>query len=134
MSLRDTIAAADDLEVVTAEVPEWSVTLELRQFDLDRRNELTVLSMSADRAADDTLTANSLSLWYANLLIASAHDPATGEPVFTAADIEMLRSKRGKTIDRLADLILDLNGMKPEAVDQGKADSSATPNGGTGSA
>jgi len=133
MSLRDTIANAPDLERVIEPVPEWDVTLELRQFDLDRRTALTVASMTADRDADDNLTADSLADWYAQLLIAAAHDPDTGEPVFTESDAAMLRSKRGKTVDRLADIVLDLNGMKAEAVDQGKAGSSTTPTGGTGS-
>lgn len=112
MSLRDQIAAAQDLETETVDVPEWDVTLTLRTPTLAERAAMVKRFVNED----GTARGNDLSEMYPALLIATCVDPETGAPLFTDADADLIRSKSGTVIDRIAIVALRVAGMSGDAV------------------
>ncbi len=121
-SLRDTILGSDDIEAETLEIPEWgNVKIELRSPSL--RDRLAMF----DQATNDDGLVNR-DLMFPLLVVSAAHDPETGEAIFTAADVEALTEKSAPVIERVATVAMRLAGMLPDAVDVGKVDSSTIPN------
>lgn len=59
---------------------------------------------------------------YPALIIASAHDPDTGEMVFEMADRDVLNSKSAAALERVGKVAARLSGMDKDAVSRGKAD------------
>jgi len=118
-TLREAILNADDLESRTVEVPEWNnLVVELRSPSVERRGEMMTEYMK-DGAIDFVRL-------YPALIVATAFDPETGEPVFTNGDIELLTKKSAKAMERLGAIASELSGMTnvQERVDEGKDSSS----------
>lgn len=120
MSIRDQIAAAEDINTELRYVPEWDVTLRFAELDLDARIKFNNAQTAAQ--GDELAT----SKVFVAMLIASAMDPETNEPAFDAKDEAMLRSKNGRLVNELVVEILKLNRMLDDAVEEGKDDSSKT--------
>lgn len=114
-SLKDKIRAADDIKSEMVEVPEWSVTVEVRTISGARRAE--VFSRATD--AEGKIVAGAA---YISLIIASAYDPETGEPLFGQDDIEWLKEKSAKATERLATVAARLAGIGEEALKQAVQD------------
>jgi hypothetical protein len=49
--------------------------------------------------------------WFPDLLIATVHDPETGEKVFEPADRDALNAKSGSAIAAIADVAARLSGL-----------------------
>lgn len=126
MNLRDKILAAKDIESQMVEVPEWDVTVEMRTPTVRTRGELIAEYMGDDAEIDYVRM-------YPALLVATAHDPETGDPLFTAADIDALAEKSAAAVERLGEVAVKMSGMEDAAkrIDAGKADSKRTRNGST---
>ena len=107
MSLRDTIIEADDIAEQTVDVPEWGVKILLRAMD----------GKQHARYVD---TADGSSAYrYSDILIASAYDPETLEPVFDPADRDVLMTKHGGVLMRLSLIVIsELGGSVEEAVEE----------------
>lgn len=120
MSLKDKIKNADDRGTETVEVPEWGVTLELRSPTVAERSELIAamadINGEAPSAADYTRS-------YVQLVIATAHDPETGERVFSDEDAEWLAEKNGAVLNTAWEAAQRVAGLDVKAVDLGKGDS-----------
>lgn len=112
MSLRDQIAAAQDLDAETVDVPEWGVTLMLRTPTLAERAAMVRRFVNEDGSS----RTSDLSEMYPALLIATCVDPETGAPLFTEADADLIRSKSGTVVDRIALIALRIAGMSGDAV------------------
>lgn len=107
MSLRDKILEAPDIASEMVEVPEWGVTVEVRGMSgADRARIFDTI------AKDGEVKASAL---YVETVIATAHDPETGAPIFEPSDITALMQKSAQAIDRLAKVGLRLSGMEGEA-------------------
>jgi len=109
MSLKDKIKAAIDIESEVVEVPEWGVTVEVRTISGARRAEIF------SRASDEKGNIQAADAYIA-LIIAAAHDPETGETIFTKDDITWLKEKSAKATERLATVAARLAGIGPEAL------------------
>jgi hypothetical protein len=107
-TIREKILAAVDIQEQLVEVPEWGVTVKVRGMNGAERAAF-IVSAGNDKGGIDPVRG------YPSLVISSAFDPETGEPVFTAADRDALMTKSGKAIDRVADVALVLSGLTPEA-------------------
>lgn len=112
MSLRDQIAAADDLYTETLDVPEWGVTLTLRTPTLAERASMVKRFVNEDGSSK----AADLSEMYPAIIVATCVDPDTGAPAFTEADADLIRSKNGATIERIATVALRLCGLSDDSV------------------
>lgn len=107
MTLRETILQADDIEEAVIEVPEWDdVKITLRSLTGKERVQLY-----------EGVTGKQKVFMYADILIATARDPETGEPVFDPADREALAEKSGNVLDRLASEVLGLSGLDSDEAE-----------------
>ena len=109
MSLREQIFAAKDIPSEMVVVPEWDLTIEVRGMsgaDRTRIIELAGLSNAGGL---------NLQVVYPEIVIATAHDPETGEKVFTTDDRDALMSKSAIAVDRVAMVGMKLSGFTEEA-------------------
>lgn len=116
MSLRDLIAAADDITREIVDVPEWGVKLELRSASGADRALLLKQTVNADGEPD----ADAWPLLWAYALVVSAYDPETGQRAFTFDDVPMLQTKQAGVLTRLGNRCLELSGLTPDAVEGAK--------------
>ena len=123
MGLRDRILAARDIESRIVDVPEWDTKLELRTPTVLERGEL-ISKFMRDEGTLDVVAMNPL------LVAMCAHDPDTGERVFTADDVDALYTKSSAVMERLGEICLELSGLMgaAERADAAKKDSMRTPN------
>lgn len=109
-SLRETIFSANDILSEAVEIPEWGVTVEVRTMTAADRTTLQTNSTSADGKVD-------MTKFMPAVVIATVHDPETGEPVFQQSDIPALLSKSGVVVERLAQKALQMSGMEASSAD-----------------
>jgi len=116
VSLRDRILATDDTPTETLTVPEWDCDLLIKGMSGADRAGLLERAVNPDGGV-------SFSKFYPEVVIATAHDPATGERLFDEADRDLLMSKSGAALDRVATIGLKLSGMTDEATKAAGKDS-----------
>jgi len=116
VSLRDRILATDDIPSETLTVPEWDCDLLVRGMSGADRAGLLERAVNPDGGV-------SFSKFYPEVVIATAHDPATGERLFDEDDRDLLMSKSGAALDRVATVGLKLSGMTDEATKAAGKDS-----------
>jgi hypothetical protein len=124
MLTRELIQAAADLKSKVVSVPEWG-------------GDVTVIVMDG-RARDAFQTAlqagdKSVSYFQATLLVATVVGE-DAKPLFTADDIDWLRSKSSTALTRVSRVAEPLNGFGPAAVEEAEKNSEAAPSGSSGSA
>lgn len=113
------ILACDDLDSETVDVPEWGVTLKLVTPTGAERATIA----SAFSGVDEDDDEGRLALMYPALLAMCAHDPDTGERVFTSDQISALAAKNGAVVWRLGEVCQRLAGMGTDATDDAGKDS-----------
>ena len=116
MSLRDRILAADDIPSETVKVPEWSCDVLVRGMTGADRASLLERAVTPEGAV-------TFSQFYPEVVIATAHDPETGERLFDDADRDLLMQKSGAALDRVASVGLRLSGMTDESAKAAGKDS-----------
>lgn len=117
--LRSKIFAAQDLESELVEIPEWDVTLLIKTMNgAERANMMQSF-------ADDQGNVK-LADAVADIVIYTAHNPATGVRVFTEDDRAMLNTKSGAAIQKAAEVGMRLSGLTADAIDRSGKDSSPT--------
>ena len=116
MSLRDRILNADDIGRELFTVPQWDVEIEIRTLSAMQRSRM----LKACTLPDETIDLDRL---YPMLIIATAFDPATNEPVFTEADMSALQEKSAGAIEAVATKAMQMSGMTAKAVDEEGKDS-----------
>jgi len=122
MNLRDKILATEDIESETINVPSWGVDLLIKGMSAGER----VLLMQ--NAYDAKTEQVNMSKVYPDVVVSCAHDPETGEPVFTKNDKEAILGKSSAAIEIIANAGLRLSGIGAEAQDAAGKDSSSTLN------
>lgn len=111
MSLRDQILAADDIESEIVPVPQWSVEVEVRGMSGTARATFLQSYTNEDGSVN-------WSALYPSLLIATVHDPATGERVFQDGDEDVINAKSGAALEKVAKVALRLSGMEQNAEEE----------------
>lgn len=101
--LRKTILEADDIISEDVEVPEWDTTIQVRGMNGKERAKL----LKGAAAGGEV----NMEKWFPDLLIATVHDPETGEKVFEPADRDALNAKSGSAIATIADVAARLSGL-----------------------
>lgn len=117
MNLRETILNAKDIKEELLEVPEWGVTLLIRGMTGKTRAAM-IISGGASSASIFT-----------EMVIASAYDPQTNQPVFTPIDMEALNERAAGVLQTIGQVALRLSGMGPDAAEQAEKNSKAVSGG-----
>ena len=117
MSIRDQIIAADDLKSELVPIPEWDVTILVKSMNGAERAQMLKAITSKDGSVD-------VGKAVSDVLIFTAHDPDTGERIFTIEDRDLLNQKSGAAIQRAAEAGMRLSGLMPESIDEAGKDSS----------
>lgn len=110
MDIREAIRTANDLKLTPCEVPEWGMTLHLRQLNVGERLELFRV------LGDDT---NKDKLLYVVAILFTACDP-DGKRLFTLEDYDLLNAKNGEVILRLGREAAKLNKLVGEPIEDAK--------------
>ena len=119
MSLRDKIFESIDIETETVEVPVWGVSIELRSMDGKTRIQM-MQSVTSDDGQVEMLKL------YPDIIIACAHDPETGERLFTEEDRDVLLSKSAGALEIVASAAMRVSGMATDSMDEAGKESSST--------
>lgn len=102
--LRDKIANIKDIKEEKIHIPEWDVELLIRSMTGATRNKIMNTAMTKDGKVD-------LDRLYPDIVISSCFDPETGEQVFEPTDREMLLSKNGAALERIAQKAIKMSGL-----------------------
>lgn len=122
--LHDLILNSDDIETELVTVPEWNdAEIEIRGLDVANRSN--VLKMGS---AADGFTVDFAKFWPI-VVISTAHDPKTGEQIFSLDDLDALKLKSAAVVERLGRIGIRISRLNPEAVDELGKTSLKTQNG-----
>jgi hypothetical protein len=134
-SLRERILSAKDIKSEVFHVAEWGEDVKLVGLTAGQRLRVikrsTVTEMNADGKSE---SKQDQALLYPLLIIESAHDPATGEKLFTDGDIDTINARSAGTIEDLAMAVCRLSGMTADAHRVVSKNSAPTPSAATASA
>ena len=103
---REDILNCTDERFKDVETPEWGGTVRVRSLTGLQRSKL--LAQSDDASAEN---------WIERLVAACACDE-NGEPLFETGDIEALKQKNNKALQRIFLAADDLNAFSDAAVDR----------------
>lgn len=102
--LKKSILEFDDIESEIVPVPQWdNKKIEVRGMTSKERAKL----LKASAATGDV----DMEKWFPDLLIATLHDPETGEKIFERADRAAINAKSGAAVSLLADVAARLSGL-----------------------
>lgn len=120
-ALREQILSASDISSEVVTVPEWGgAKILVKGMTGTARNQFL------REAFDEKTGKPQFDRMYPEIIIATAHDPETGDPIFGALDRDALNSKAASATERLAKVGMRLSGLDDGAVEAGKADSTGT--------
>ncbi len=117
-NLRERIRASQP-QVETLDVEGWNETVELRPMTVGQK-----YGLFGDSA--DDLKPEQLATMLPQVIVLTAHDPETGDPVFTDADLDWLAEQPAGPVETVAMAGLAISGLDEKAVDAAKKDSSST--------
>jgi hypothetical protein len=122
MSLRDAILSIqNDTPSEVVEVPEWGgIKILVKGFTLGAKDDF--LASILDKKTNEP----NVKAFNVGILVGTAHDPETGEKLFTEEDVPVLKQKSAAAIDRLIQAGQRLSGLNEEAVDVAAKKSSST--------
>jgi len=102
-SILDRIASVE-LKKDSLDVPEWGVLIGVREMTARERNDF------GENCRKQPTTAT------VRLVIDCAFDPENGKPLFEKAHQDMLLSKSGAAVERIAKRIVELSGMTDDSA------------------
>lgn len=112
--LRERILAAQDIATERVFVEAWGVEVEVRGMSGRARAELMQRAMDGQ--------ALNIGKAYPLLVIGCTFDPATGERIFSEADLEAVSEKSGAALEQVAFAAARLSGLDPEAAERSKSE------------
>jgi hypothetical protein len=123
--LRAKLLAAKDIQSETVTIPEWdNITLELRGMTGAQQVKCAAAAMVRGNNGDEQTRDNDKLTRI--MLLKSLFDPATGQLVLEDGDEDALWEKSVIVLNRLALIMLRLNGMSDEATALMEKNSAAT--------
>jgi hypothetical protein len=121
-TLRERILAAVDEKEELVEVPEWDVTVLVKGLTGFERATF-IKNCSDGKGGIDPIKG------YPEIVILTAMDPETKEPIFQRTDRDELMKKSGQALERIAEVALNLAGLTQAAAERIRQDLAAAPNG-----
>lgn len=130
--IRDLIFALDDRPLVPVEVPEWGRTLYVRALSSEDRDlleaatsEIVAEHKKLKRLAEEHGDEEFPALSQADILpgqrariCALATCDAEGKAIFEWSDIDRLRKKNGRAVERLVDAAIAASSLTPAALEE----------------
>lgn len=113
MQLRDKILGADDLKREKVEVPEWGMTLYVREMTGSERDQYEVGLIEKK----DLPMSQRLENMRARLVVLCVVDDK-GNRVFSDEDIEAVGGKNAQALTRLTDAAQVINKLSDEAIEK----------------
>lgn len=117
--LRKSILEADDIGEEILDVPEWGTKLLIKGMNGKERANFLKRSMNIDGEV-------AFDRFYPELVIATAHDPESGDKIFEAADRDPLNTKSGAALERIATVAQRLSGLGSSDVEVVKGNSASS--------
>ena len=113
-SMRDRILSHPRPKGETLEIPEWDVTVELSSMSIAQKGQLL---------GDEEPTPTKLMLMLPEVIVSTCYDPDSFNPIFTADDLDWLKSEPASIIERVATEGLRVSGIDEDAAAEKKDDS-----------
>ena len=114
--IKQKIRAASDLARELVAVPEWDVTIEVRSMSARQRS---LFAATIESGQNETDVTQRLERLWSSVFLTCLFDPETNEPLFGDEDMDWLFvEKSGVVIDRIANVCLEVSGLKEKAVDE----------------
>jgi len=107
------LAQTQELQEQTIYVPEWKVWVTVREMSSPARVALITATTDATGRRDG-------NKYYPLLTIASCFDPATKQPIFSAADKDTLNTGGGTAMERVTQIASRLSGLDADMFQQTK--------------
>lgn len=112
-SLRDRILSAPvKLSEEVVDVPEWGEGVKVLVIELTAGRRVALLKGASTGGAGNQID---LARIYPDMIIHTAHDPETKQPIFQTADRDALLKQPGTVIERLAGVASRLSGLDEAA-------------------
>jgi len=120
-SARDRILAHPRPKGEQLKVPEWAGdgwdgTIELQSMSIAQKGEVMPDDLEG-------VTPERGLAMLCDVVIFTCYDPDTQEPIFTADDLDWLKSEPSQIIERIGSKGLEVSGIDESAGDEGKGDS-----------
>ena len=112
--LRAKIFAAADIGVSVLHIPEWDVDIMVRGMTGAQRAEFI------RNAVDPRTGQPRFDRVYSEVCILCCYDPESGDPLFTAADRDLLDTKAASATQLIAQFAMELSGIDEDALNRGK--------------
>lgn len=122
---REAILKADDLPTREVDVPEWQGSVLVRGLTAGERDDFETTMLAAREQG-----AAASSNIRAQLVVRAIVDEDRNR-VFSDGDTDELSGKSAAVLDRLFGEVLELSGMKPDAVAEAEGNSGAAASGGS---
>ena len=121
LTLRDKIRKCNDIDKELVECPEWKCTVEMRSPTSDETSELEEWAAARAQKDEENPDPKRFRGMKEKYIVACAFNPEDGKQLFSEADMEWLREKNGRVIERLWTVAQRLVGLtEVEADDLGK--------------
>lgn len=112
--LRNQILTAADIKVEKVHVPEWGLSVYVKQMNGKERSDFEANSILKD--AKGNMTGNTdVSNFRARLFVNTVcGDPEGKTLLFSEADVPAISAKSAKALDRISKVAMRLNGISKE--------------------
>ena len=118
LSLRDRIRAIEDIESELVEVPEWKCVIDMRAPTSAEASALEEWAAEhAGKTDDENPDPRRFRGMKEQYIMCCAYDPDTGNQLFSESDLEWLRGKNAKVIERLWKIAQRLVGLTEDEAE-----------------
>lgn len=117
LTLRDKIRECDDVDREVVDCPEWKCKIEMRSPTSAQTSELEQWASARAPKEDETPDPKRFEGMKEKYIIACAFNPDDGKQIFSEADIEWLKEKSGKVIERLWTVAQRLTGLAEDEAE-----------------
>jgi hypothetical protein len=120
-TLRDQILNFDDIQIEKLVVSEWGgIEIEVRGMSGKERAQFLRRITGGDGEVN-------IERFYPELIIATVFDPESGAKVFEGADRDVINTKSGAALEKIAQVAQRLSGLGSTDVEEAAGKSEETP-------
>jgi hypothetical protein len=121
MSLADDILSLpDDRKEETVNVPEWGVTLVVRELSVKERNAYVNSGLEQQEVAGGVILVSKQDPLLSTRLVVAATYDENGNKVFHEGQVAALADRSASAVDRLYNVAARLSGLGASVDDAGK--------------